>query len=181
MRPETSNRAWPDGVPTTAGDGDVLVGHCMHAGIVSCAPRTPLADVARMMRDYRVHAIAVPDLGHGRPWGMWRIASDMDLMSAIATGHRPTACEMAGTEAATISADELLVHAAKMMSEQSVAHLVVLDAAAGYPVGIISTLDVASGYGTGQRAAVRVQTGLPQDLDEGHPGVDRGDDDGGYE
>jgi CBS domain-containing protein len=150
MRAETSNGVYPESALLSHGDDLVLVGQCMCAGIFSCPPDTPVAAVARMMRDHRVHAIAVPDLAHGRPWGTWRIVSDMDVMSAIATGHRPTAHEMAGTEAPTIAADERFEAAAKMMSERSVTHLVVLDPTAGYPVGIISTLDVASAYGTGR-------------------------------
>jgi CBS domain-containing protein len=109
----------------------VRVRDCMHAGIFSCSPDTPLGEVARLMGDHRVHAIAVTDLDNGRPWG---IVSDMDVMAAA-------------TEAATISAEERLDRAAQMMCEHAVAHLVVLDPAGGYPVGILSTLDVASAYG----------------------------------
>jgi CBS domain-containing protein len=128
----------------------------MHAGIVSCSPDAPLSEVARMMADHRVHAIAVAEIGHGRPWGTWRIVSDMNVMAAVATAREPTgreltAREMAETEAATVSADESLEHAAQVMSKHNVAHLVVLDSAGGYPVGIISTLDVASVYGRGER------------------------------
>ena len=123
----------------------------MHAGIVSCSPDAPVSEVARMMGDHRVHAIAVAELGHGRPWGTWRIVSDMNLMAAVATGSELTAREMAATEAATVSADESLEHAAQVMSKHNVAHLVVLDSVGGYPVGIISTLDVASAYGGGER------------------------------
>jgi CBS domain-containing protein len=117
---------------------------CMHAGILSCAPETPLCEVARLMGDHRVHAIAVADIDNGRPSG---IVSDMDVMAAAAAGQEPVARDAAATEAATISADERLDLAAQMMCEHAVAHLVVLDPAGGYPVGILSTLDVASAYG----------------------------------
>lgn len=130
---------------------DIHVRDCMHAGIVSCSQDTPLDEVARMMGDYRVHAIAIADLGHGRPWGTWRIVSDMDVMAAIATGHEPAAREVAAGEAVTISAEERLGSAAQVMSEHGVAHLVVVDPEAHFPVGIISTLDVASAYGDGER------------------------------
>lgn len=116
----------------------------MHAGILSCTPETPLGEVARMMGDHRVHAIAVADIDNGRPCG---IVSDMDVMAAAATGREPTARQAAGTEAATISASEPLDRAAQMMCERAVAHLVVLDPAGGYPVGTLSTLDLASAYG----------------------------------
>jgi CBS domain-containing protein len=132
----------------------IRVCDCMHAGIVSCSPDTPLDEVARMMGDYRVHAIAVAELGHGRPWGTWRIVSDMDVMAAVAGGQEPTACQVVAGEAVTVSADERLDRAAQVMSEHAVAHLVVVDPEAHYPVGIISTLDVASAYGDGQRRGV---------------------------
>lgn len=130
---------------------EVRVRECMHAGIVSCSPDTPLEEVARMMGDYRVHAIAVAELSHGRPWGAWRIVSDMDVMAAVATRQQPTAGQVAAGAAVTVSADEGLDRAAQLMSEHHVAHLVVVDPEVHYPVGIISTLDVASAYGDAQR------------------------------
>lgn len=129
----------------------IRVGDCMHAGIVSCSPETSCSEVARMMGDHRVHAVAVADLGHGRPWGAWHIVSDADIIAAVASGREPTAREAAGAEAATISAGELLERAAQLMLEHHVSHLVVLHEQGGYPVGIISTLDVASAYGSAQR------------------------------
>jgi CBS domain-containing protein len=125
----------------------------MHAGIYSCAPETSLGEVARLMGEHRVHAIAVPEVGHGRPWGNWGIVSDMDLMAAVADGREATARQLTRTPSPTISADEVLSAAASMMREHSVAHLIVIDAAGGYPVGIISTLDIASAYGSRGRAA----------------------------
>ena len=133
---------------------ELCVRDCMHAGIVSCSPDTPLDEVARMMSDYHVHAIAVAELGHGRPWGTWRIVSDMDLMATVARGQEPRACHVAAGEAVTVSADERLQRAAQVMSEHSVAHLVVVDPEARYPVGIISTLDIASAYASNQRGGV---------------------------
>jgi CBS domain-containing protein len=123
------------------------VGDCMHAGVFSCPPETPLGEVARLMGEHRVHAIAVPEIGHGRPWGTWGIVSDMDLMAAVATGREATARELAAIPSPTIAADQELDAAAAMMGEHAVAHLVVVDSREGCPVGIISTLDVASAYG----------------------------------
>ena len=132
--------------------GDQLrVGDCMHAGIVSCAADAPLSEVARTMGDHRVHVVAVGDLGHGRPFGTWRLVSHMDVVGAIAAGHDVAAREVAATEGKTISADDLLERAAQVISEHAVSHLVVLDPSGGYPVGIISTLDVASAFGGSHR------------------------------
>lgn len=136
----------------------VRVGDCMHAGVVSCSPDASCSEVARMMGDHRVHAVAVAELGHGRPSGAWHMVSDTDIIAAIASGREPTAREAAGTEAVTISAGERLPRAAQLMSEHGVAHLVVLHESGGYPVGIISTLDVASAYGSAApRAADRAE------------------------
>jgi CBS domain-containing protein len=85
----------------------------------------------------------VTDPETGRPFG---VASELDVASAIASGQEPTALEMAGTEALAISAGESLDRAAQLMSEHSVSHLVVLDAAGGRPSGIISALDLAGVY-----------------------------------
>jgi CBS domain-containing protein len=135
-----------------SGFDELCVRDCMHAGIVGCSPDTPLDEVAPMMGDYRVHAIAVAELGHGRPWGTWRIVSDMDLMAAIASGEERRACHVAAEAAVSVSAAEGLARAAQVMSDQAVAHLVVVDPEAGYPVGIISTLDIALAYGSDQRS-----------------------------
>jgi CBS domain-containing protein len=105
----------------------VRVGDCMHAGIVSCATDAPLSEVARIMGDHRVHAVAVADLVHGRPYGIWRLVSHMDVVAAIATGEDVLAHEVAATEAQTISADDPLERAAQLMSEHAVSHLVVVD------------------------------------------------------
>jgi CBS domain-containing protein len=129
----------------------VHVGDCMHAGIVSCAADAPLAEVARIMGDHRVHAVAVADLVHGRPYGTWRLVSHMDVVAAIAAGQDVLAREVAATEAETISARDLLERAAQLMNEHGVSHLVVVDPAGGYPVGVISTLDVAAAFGGSQR------------------------------
>jgi len=53
---------------------------------------------------------------------------------------------VAANEPLAVSADERLHRAAQLMTEHGVSHLIVLDAAGGFPVGVLSTLDVASVY-----------------------------------
>ena len=118
----------------------------MHAGIVSCPPDATCTELARMMSDHRVHSVAVADIGHGRPWGTWHMVSDMDLLAALAGGRDLAARELAGTDAAAISANEPVERAAQLMVDKSVSHLVVLHAEGGYPVGVLSTLDIAAAY-----------------------------------
>jgi CBS domain-containing protein len=121
----------------------VRVSDCMHAGILSCAPDVPLAEVAGIMSAHRVHAVAVIEHAGGRPLG---VVSDLDVVAAAASGTEPSALQAAATEPVSVSARESLHRAAQLMAEHSVAHLVVLDAASGYPVGVLSTLDVAAAY-----------------------------------
>ncbi len=121
----------------------VRVSDCMHAGILSCAPDAPLAEVASIMSEHRVHAVAVVDREGGKPVA---VVSDLDVVAAAASGAEPSALQAAATEPLAVSARESLHRAAQLMAEHGVAHLVVLDAASGYPVGVLSTLDVAAAF-----------------------------------
>lgn len=123
------------------------IGDWMHAGVVSCPADASLSEVARIMSDHRVHAVAVAETAHGRPWGTWHMVSDTALMAAIARGEPSTAIQVAGADAYTVSAGESVDKAAGLMVEHGVSHLVVVHETAGYPIGIISTLDVAAAYG----------------------------------
>jgi CBS domain-containing protein len=116
----------------------------MHAGVVTCAPETLLRDVARMMVDHRIHCIALADRSSaGVP--DWGIVSDLDVVAAAAAGgiEGRTAGDLAASEAVVISDDATLDRAAQLMSEHHASHLVVVGAASGRPVGVLSTLDVA--------------------------------------
>jgi CBS domain-containing protein len=116
----------------------------MHAGVVTCAPETPLRDVARLMVEHRIHCVAIQEsAGAGVP--AWGIVSDLDLVGAAATGgvDGRTARDVAASEALAVSDDDVIDHAVQLMSEHETSHLVVVGAASGRPVGVLSTLDVA--------------------------------------
>lgn len=116
----------------------------MNHGIISCPEEATLSEVARIMAAERVHAVAVTKGGSRRPVG---VVSDRELVAAAASDSRePTAGEVA-VESLGISGDASLRRAAQTMAAEGVAHLVVKDAASGYPVGIISSLDIATVYG----------------------------------
>jgi CBS domain-containing protein len=115
----------------------------MHAGTLTCAAEDPLRDVAAIMASQRVHAVVIRPANGERPVG---VVSDLDVVAAVAAGADCSAREAAATEALTVSADEPLQYAAQMMSEHGVSHLLVVDGAGGYPVGVLSTLDVATVY-----------------------------------
>jgi CBS domain-containing protein len=121
----------------------VRVRDCMHNGIVTCPPDAPLGEVAALMARHRIHAVVVAAPGSARPLG---IVSDSDIVSAAKTGEELYAREVAATESVVVSADESLRRAAQLMAEHRVSHLVAVDAASGYPRGVLSTLDVAAVY-----------------------------------
>jgi predicted transcriptional regulator len=126
-----------------AGHEHVHVRDAMRHGILSAPSEAALREVAGIMAKHRVHAVAVTDSERTRPVG---ILSDVDLVTAIRSGEEPTAGQVAGTEPLAVSEDERLDRAVQMMDEHGVSHLVVLNAASGYPSGVISTLDIAAVY-----------------------------------
>lgn len=118
----------------------------MHAGVFTCAPDDPLRHVASVMANHKVHSVVITTGRGDRPIG---VLSDLDVVTALATGADCTASGAAGTEPVTVSSDEPLLAAAQLMSEHGVSHLVVLDRASDYPLGVLSTLDIAAVYAEG--------------------------------
>src|SRR5205085_3432185 len=100
---------------------------------------------AAPMAAHHIHCVAVPELdvdGDSR----WGIVSDLDVIGAAAAGVAEdiVAGQIAGTAALTTSDRERLDRAVQLMCEHQAAHLVVISASSGRPVGILSTLDVAA-------------------------------------
>jgi CBS domain-containing protein len=124
---------------------DTKVADVMHPGVITCLPRAPLRDVARIMSLSHVHAVVVWGDEEDDSEGVWGVVSDLDLVSALARGatEAQSAVGVAGTAVVTVRAGDTLERAADLMSEHGVAHLVVVADGAERPAGIISTLDVA--------------------------------------
>lgn len=125
----------------------VAVGRAMHRGVLTCPTGTPLPAVARMMAGRRIHAVVVfdeasDDVGDTQLWG---VVSDLDLVNAASAGEIEdrTAGGTAVTPIVTVEERDTLGHAAQLMSEHEITHLVVVDPQTQRPVGIISTLDLA--------------------------------------
>jgi CBS domain-containing protein len=116
---------------------------CMHHGLLSCACGAPLGEVAALVAKHRIHAVALNAPDGLRPVGF---VSDLDIAAAAASEEQPTALQAAASQPVTVSAGESLRHAAQLMSEHGVSHLTVLDAASGYPAGVLSRLDIAPEY-----------------------------------
>jgi CBS domain-containing protein len=120
---------------------DATVVDAMRIGIISCAPATPLRDVARIMATYRIHCVVVSEMEGGKPLG---VISDTDLAAAAVSGApESTAGQLAGTESVSVAADDSLARAAQLMAEHGVSHLVVIQPHSGHPVGVLSALDLA--------------------------------------
>jgi CBS domain-containing protein len=119
----------------------------MHAGLIECAPDDDVATVARTMARHRVHCVVVAGIERRGTSGQhltWGILSDLDLVRALREGavDRP-AGELAGSEVILVDPDDTLEHAAQLMADHEVAHLVVAPADPARPLGMVSTLDVA--------------------------------------
>lgn len=122
----------------------VRVHDVMHTGVLTTDPTTSLRVVARLMSEQRVHAVAVADPDHARrPFG---IVSALDVVAAAAAGADETAGEAASTEVVTVQSSDSLDHAANVMLEHRLSHLIVVDPASGHPCGVLSALDIASAY-----------------------------------
>jgi CBS domain-containing protein len=120
----------------------IRVSDCMHAGIVGCALEASVGEVAEIMARHRVHAVVV---GSEKDRGA-RVVSDYDVVVAVAGGEALTAAQAASNEPLWVSGNDSLQHAAQLMAEHRVSHLVVHDGTGGYPVGVLSALDIASAY-----------------------------------
>lgn len=120
------------------------VADAMTIGVINCTPETPLSTVARLMAKYRVHAVFVYDYRdeEGDDLELWGLVSDLDVVAAAWAGtEERTARDSAVAPLVTVGGDDPLEHAAQLMAEHGVSHLVVLDE--GRPVGVLSSLDIA--------------------------------------
>lgn len=121
------------------------VSDAMHPGILSCEPDASATEVAQFMAAHHVHCVAVVGISHEKPeCFVWGIISDLDLVAAgIRDEGEPTARDLAGQPVITVEPTMPLRDAGEAMLTHKVSHLVVTDAEAGRPIGILSTLDVA--------------------------------------
>jgi CBS domain-containing protein len=127
---------------------NATVADAMTPGLITCAPETPLKDVAELMAIHRVHAIAIGGIAADHL--VWGVIDTMDLIGALrdpdvagfadAISHQP---------ARTIDPDAPLSQAVRMMDEHHATHLVV--ARHDRPIGIISTLDIAGAAAWGRK------------------------------
>ena len=109
--------------------------------LLSVAPETKLADVARDMRAHDADSVAVID--DARLVG---IITERDLVRAIADGLNPTqasASLVMTSDPATVSLDEDVNVVAVKMMRLGIRHLPVVDEQ-GRPAGLVSARDLVA-------------------------------------
>jgi len=122
--------------------GSRTVADAMHHGIATCSPRAGLRDVAELLADNGVHcAVVAEPAWEDEPPNLWGIVSDVDLMRGLGSSVPLTAGNLAALDIVTVTPQDDLQHAVRLMGEHDVAHLIVM--ADGRPAGVLSTLDVA--------------------------------------
>lgn len=121
----------------------VSVGDCMRPGVLSCSPDTPLTTVAQLMAANHVHAVCVSGTtGPAKP-----LVCDLDVLDAVASVDDGLVVrQIAVTQAVTAPSDAPIREAARVMADHGARHVIVLDAAGGHPVGVLSTTDVIAAY-----------------------------------
>jgi CBS domain-containing protein len=141
----------------------VRVEDAMHRGVLSCPFETPLRAVARLMAENGVHCVVgVGDVTEGDTT-LWGVVSDRDLLAVAAAGEEDEhdAGSRAVSSSPTVAPGDSLRHAAQLMLEHGVSHLVVAEPGHDRPLGVLSTLDLARVLGgvvrrTEAAAATRV-------------------------
>lgn len=136
-----------EGSYTTPSLEHARVADAMRPGVIACAPDTSLSTVARMMATYHVHSVIVTGIqGGAQPWG---IVTDLEVLSAATEAEDRSAGDSLQSELVTVTPDDSLTHAAGLMIDHGVTHLLVVEGDKG-PVGVVSTLDIAGIVGWGR-------------------------------
>jgi predicted transcriptional regulator len=116
----------------------------MHTGLVRCEPETPVAEIARIFAEKRIHCVIVGGIEHSRAGDRltWGVVDDRRLLAALDVGDGSvTAAALATPAEPTVDVHEPLDVAVRQLAGHGASHAIVVDKA--YPVGVLSVLDVA--------------------------------------
>ena len=139
--------------PTTSPIDTATVADAMHRGVITCAPESDLATVAATMAANAVHAVVL--LAQDR--GSALVVTDLDVVrAALRDAADVTAAELAREPLATVVADAPLTQAISLMARREDAHLLVSEPGAGWPAGMLSSLDVMAALAGRDPALLRV-------------------------
>jgi CBS domain-containing protein len=141
----------PDVQPAPHSDGtprgplDVVVGDVMHHGVIACDQSMSLPAIARTMTEQQTHCVAVigiADTIGGESLG-WRFVTGPDLLAAaVEASETPTAAQLAGERMPTIESTATLRDAARVLRDERVGHLLVIEPDSEMPLGVLSTQDI---------------------------------------
>ena len=115
----------------------------MRTAVIACRSTTSVRDVARMMTAGKTHSVVVEDVdAGGRPWG---VVSALDIAAATDSDLDDLhAIDIATTGVVTVSANESLPAAARLMIEHGITNLVVVEPDTKVPCGVLSAWDLAA-------------------------------------
>jgi CBS domain-containing protein len=122
------------------------VADVMHHGVLTCAPDTPLRDVAAMMVTHRVHFIGIVAV-HTDPVSgdhlSWSVVSDLDLMRSVDHLEAIAIASPITSLPSVAGPKEPLTDIARRMYDDHVSHMIVVSEFTLHPLGVISSLDIA--------------------------------------
>jgi CBS domain-containing protein len=130
----------------------VSAGEAMHRGVLSVPLQTPLTKVAQMMSRYGMHCVvALDERGEyqARLWGLIPAAELVRIATSDELENR-TAGASATLGVVTVGPADSVYDAARLMAENDLDHVIVVDPVSNRPVGVLSTLDVRPGAGHGR-------------------------------
>ena len=125
--------------------GHVTVGDAMHPGVITVPLAASLGELAGVLADRRIHAVAVAALVHPpehEERTVWAFATDVDVLRAVAAGRFDATAEaVAGAAPRIVDPGDSLEYAARALTAHRERHAIVADEL-GMPLGVVSTLDV---------------------------------------
>jgi len=121
-----------------------LVRDVMHKGVITCPPRRPLKDVARIMIKNDIREVVVRDHGTFEICG---VISDWLLIQAHGTDlNKIVAEDILLPYTVTISPQATLTEAIELMRKKRIRSLIVVDGGGDgvsvQPIGIVSCYDI---------------------------------------
>ena len=122
----------------------VSAGEAMHRGVLSVPLETPLTKVAQMMSRFGVHCVVALDQRgeyQARLWGLIPAAQLVRIATKDELENR-TAGASATQGVVTVGPADSVFDAARLMTDNDVDHVIVVDPVSNRPVGVLSTLDV---------------------------------------
>jgi CBS domain-containing protein len=120
------------------------VGEVMHTGVITCSLGTSIPEVARLMTQHDISTIPVVDEG-GHLAGIITRTDLVTLRAYEDYWREMKAMNVMVSVVATITADKTVAEASKLMTDQKIHRLIVVDIDEkmhARPIGVISQTDV---------------------------------------